>query len=38
MRPGPGFNNLAKKLGRDISDPERAWIDEFKYVTERART
>ena len=36
MRPGPGFNNLAQKLGQDTSDPERLWIEEFKLVTERA--
>jgi hypothetical protein len=28
-RPGPGFFTLAKKLGRDTSDREKCWVDEF---------
>jgi hypothetical protein len=34
MRPGPGFFQLAKKLGRDASDIDRCWVDEFRRVIE----
>jgi hypothetical protein len=34
MRPGPGFFQLAKKLGRDTSDIDRCWVDEFTRVIE----
>ena len=30
--PGPGFFKLAKRLGRDISDPDACWIAEVKRV------
>src|SRR6266853_1515206 len=30
--PGPGFFDLAKRLGRDISDPVRCWSDEVNRV------
>jgi len=32
MQPGPGFFELAKKLGRDVSDILKCWIDELKWV------
>lgn len=32
MQPGPGFFQLAKKLGRDTSDILVCWIDELKRV------
>jgi hypothetical protein len=32
MQPGPGFFELAKQLGRDVSDVERCWVAEFKRV------
>ena len=32
MEPGPGFFELAKSLGRDVSDPMRCWVEEFKKV------
>ncbi len=31
-RPGPGFFKLAKKLGRDTSDREQCWVEEFNRV------
>ena len=30
MQPGPGFFQLAKKLGRDTSDILVCWIDQLK--------
>lgn len=32
MQPGPGFFQLAKKLGRDTSDIPTCWIEELKRV------
>ncbi len=32
MQPGPGFFQLAKKLGRDTSDILVCWVDELKRV------
>jgi hypothetical protein len=32
MQPGPGFFELAKKLGHKTSDIEKFWIDEVKKV------
>jgi len=32
MQPGPGFFELAKKLGRDTSDILKCWVDELKKV------
>ena len=32
MQPGPGFFELAKERGRDISDREKCWVDELKKV------
>src|SRR6266700_2974244 len=32
MQPGPGFFELAKKLGRDTSDVLRCWVEELKRV------
>jgi hypothetical protein len=32
MQPGPGFFQLAKKLGRDTSDILVCWIEELKWV------
>lgn len=32
MQPGPGFFQLAKKLGRDTSDILTCWIEELKRV------
>lgn len=32
MQPGPGFFELAEKLGRDTSDILKCWIDELKKV------
>ena len=32
MQPGQGFFDLAKRLGRDTSDPVKCWIDELKRV------
>lgn len=34
MQPGPGFFELAKKLGRDTSDILRCWIEELNNVRE----
>jgi len=30
--PGAGFFNLAQELGRDISDKQKSWIAELKFV------
>ncbi|HEY3821782.1 MAG TPA: hypothetical protein VGL81_31670 [Polyangiaceae bacterium] len=32
MRPGPGFFDLAKRLGRDTSDLDKCWIAEVNRV------
>jgi molybdopterin synthase catalytic subunit len=32
MQPGPGFFELAKRLGRDTSDILRCWVEELKKV------
>lgn len=32
MQPGPGFFQLAKRLGRDTSDILTCWIEELKRV------
>jgi len=32
MQPGPGFFELAKKLGRNTSDILKCWVDELKKV------
>lgn len=32
MQPGPGFFELAKRLGRDTSDILRCWVGELKKV------
>ncbi len=32
MQPGPGFFELAKRLGRDVTDIEKCWVAEFKKV------
>jgi len=32
MQPGPGFFELAKKLGHKTGDIEKFWIDEVKKV------
>ena len=32
MQPGPGFFELAERLGRDTSDLLRCWIEEAKLV------
>lgn len=32
MRPGPGFFEMAKQLGRDTRDIDRCWIDELNEV------
>jgi hypothetical protein len=34
MRPGPGFFDLAKSLGRDTSNIEKIWTDELRNVFE----
>lgn len=31
-KPGPGFFELARKLGRDTRDIEKCWIEELKTV------
>lgn len=33
MRPGPGFSDLASRLGRDTSDIDACWIAEYERVT-----
>ncbi len=37
MQPGPGFYELAKSLGRDVSDDLVCWVNEFKKVHEAWR-
>ena len=37
MMPGPGFFKLAKKLGRDISDRDKCWINEFNRVYDNTK-
>lgn len=32
MEPGPGFYELAQYLERDVSDPQKCWIDELHRV------
>ena len=32
FKPGPGFFELAKRCGRDVSDIDRCWTDEFRRV------
>jgi molybdopterin synthase catalytic subunit len=32
MQPGPGFFDLAKRLGRDTSDILKCWVQELKKV------
>lgn len=32
MAPGPGFYDLAKRLGRDITDRDRCWTEELQRV------
>jgi len=32
MKPGPGFFDLATRLGRDTVDQERCWINEVNTV------
>lgn len=32
LMPGPGFYDLAERLGRDTADREGCWIDELKRV------
>jgi len=32
MQPGPGFFDLAKRLGRDTSDILKCWVEELKQV------
>lgn len=32
QKPGPGFFELAKSLGRDTSDIDKCWTDEFSKV------
>ena len=32
MQPGPGFFELAKRLGRDTSDILKCWVEELKKV------
>ncbi|MRS04693.1 hypothetical protein EG832_15975 [bacterium] len=32
MQPGHGFYELAKKLGKDITDLTKCWVEEFKKV------
>lgn len=32
MQPGPGFFELAKRLGRDTSDIVKCWVDELHRV------
>ena len=33
-RPGPGWYRLAAEVGRDVSDPERAWTAEVRRLRE----
>ena len=32
MRPGPGFFNLAKRLGRPVRDLDELWLQELRRV------
>lgn len=32
MRPGPGFFNIAKNFGADVSDLDKCWLNELKKV------
>jgi hypothetical protein len=32
MQPGPGFFDLAKRLGRDTNDIVKCWVEELKTV------
>jgi len=32
MQPGPGFFQLAKKLGRNTSDKTTCWVEELRWV------
>lgn len=32
MQPGPGFFQLAKKLGRDVADKTTCWVQELRRV------
>ena len=34
MKPGPGFFDLATKLGRDTSDKIDCWVKEFNFVVD----
>ena len=34
MKPGPGFFDLAAKLGRNTSDRDKCWLSEFNLVVE----
>jgi hypothetical protein len=36
MEPGKGFFNLAKECGRDVSDRDKCWIEEVKFVHAKA--
>lgn len=36
-RPGQGFFKLGTKLGRDVSDREKCWIEEFRKVCDNAK-
>jgi hypothetical protein len=33
MKPGPGFFELATRLGRNASDDLACWVTEYEYVT-----
>ena len=37
MMPGSGFFKLAKKLGRDTSDRDKCWADEFNRVYDNSK-
>lgn len=37
MKPGPGFFELAQKLGRVVGDQDAFWISEFKQVIDANR-
>ena len=37
MKPGPGFFELAQKLGRQVGDLDVFWISEFKRVVDANR-
>jgi hypothetical protein len=37
MKPGPGFFELAQKLGRQVGDMDVFWISEFKRVVDANR-